>query len=128
MGGGASSGIVSVAGKLFGALGALLLAGCASRPATLYSWGSYEEGIYASYSARSDYPAEREITQLEADYQKARSANVRVPPGWHAHLGYLYYQTGKPEQARQEFISEKAAYPESTVFMDRLLKNLSKAT
>jgi hypothetical protein len=119
---------MNLARAAVGALGALVLAGCVSRPVTMYSWGSYEEGIYASYSARSDYPVEKEITELEADYQEARSTNTRMPPGWHAHLGYLYYQTGKPEQARQEFMSEKAAYPESTVFMDRLLKNLSKAT
>jgi hypothetical protein len=109
-------------------LGAVLLCGCVSRPTTLYSWGSYEEGIYASYAARNDFPVEKQISQLEADYQRARADNKPVPPGWHAHLGYLYYQAGKPDQARQEFLSEKSAYPESAVFMDRLLVNLSKAS
>ena len=109
-------------------LGAALLGGCASRPATLYSWGSYEEGIYASYVGRNDYPVEKQISQLEEDYQEARSDNGRMPPGWHAHLGYLYYEAGKLDQARQEFLTEKSAYPESAVFVDRLLNNLSKAS
>jgi len=109
-------------------LGAALLGGCASRPATLYSWGSYEEGIYASYVGRNDYPVEKQISQLEEDYQEARSDNERMPPGWHAHLGYLYYQAGKLDQARQELLTEKSAYPESAVFVDRLLNNLSKAS
>ena len=49
-----------------------------------------------------------------------------MPPGWHAHLGYLYFELGKSDQARQEFETEKANFPESAVFMDRLLANLNK--
>ena len=103
--------------------GTLLLAGCAA-PRTHYSWGSYEEVVYASYLAREDVPAEKQIEILEKDYQVARSANQPLPPGWHAHLGYLYYRAGKLDQARQELQSEKAQFPESAVFMDRLLANL----
>jgi hypothetical protein len=105
------------------AAGTLALAGCAAHP-TQYSWGSYEELIYASYLSRSDVPAEKQIATLEKDYQAARAANQRLPPGWHAHLAYLYYETGKTDQARQELLTEKAEFPESTVFMDRLLANL----
>lgn len=49
-----------------------------------------------------------------------------MPPGWHAHLGYLYYQVGKSDQARQELMTEKAEFPESAVFVDRLLANVKK--
>jgi len=102
----------------------LLLTGCAAP--TLYSWGNYESVIYTSYAKPGSMPAERQVELLEADYQKARSQNKPVPPGWHAHLGYLYYQLGKADQARQEFETEKAQFPESAVFMDRLLGNLAK--
>ena len=54
------------------------------------------------------------------------SENKPVPPGFHAHLGYLYYQLGKADAARQELQTEKAEFPESAVFMDRLLANLEK--
>ena len=101
------------------------LVGCAAGP-TQYSWGSYEELIYASYLSPSDVPAAKQIETLENDYQVARSANRRLPPGWHAHLGYLYYEVGKVDQARQELLTEKAEFPESTVFMDRLLANLQQ--
>jgi hypothetical protein len=67
-----------------------------------------------------------QVEKLEADYQEARSANKPVPPGWHAHIGYLYYQLGKLDQARQEFETEKATFPESSVYMDRLLGRLAK--
>ena len=98
-----------------------LLAGCA--PRTMYSWGSYEYLVYASYAEPGKATPEIQVTKLEADYQKARAASKPVPPGFHAHLGHLYFQLGKLEQARQEFETEKALFPESGVFIDRLLAN-----
>jgi hypothetical protein len=102
----------------------VLLTGCATP--TIYSWGQYENVIYAAYTTPDKMPVERQVELLEADYQKARSQNKPVPPGWHAHLGYLYYHLGKADQAKQEFETEKARFPESAVFMDRMLANLSK--
>jgi hypothetical protein len=82
--------------------------------------------IYASYLSPGDVPAEVQIEALEKDYQAARATNKRMPPGWHAHLGYLYFETGNLDQARQQFLTEKAEFPESAVFVDRLLANLPK--
>ena len=102
---------------------AFVAAGCAP---TIYSWGHYEDLIYVSYEKPGKLPPEAQIEKLEADYQKARSENKPVPPGFHAHLGYLYYQVGKMDQSRQEFETEKAQFPESTVFMDHLIAGLNK--
>ena len=101
-----------------------VLTGCAAP--TLYSWGQYEELIYVTYTAPGKAAPEMQIETLEQDYQKARAANKRVPPGFHAYLGYLYFQVGKVEAARQELETEKAEFPESAVFVDRLLTNLKK--
>ena len=112
--------------RLIGLAGlGLLLTGC-STP-SLYTWGHYEDLVYVSYAAPGKAPPEMQIEKLEQDYQKARAANRRMHPGFHAHLGYLYFQTGKLDQARQEFETEKAEFPESAVFMDRLLSNLKKS-
>jgi len=105
---------------------ALLMGGCATQPG-LYAWGRYEELIYAAYSNPGSMPPERQVETLEQDFQQARAANRRVPPGWHAHLGFLYSELGKPDQARQELQTERAQFPESAVFVDRLLANLSKS-
>src|SRR5580765_1934045 len=105
------------------ALGALLV-GC-STP-TLYTWRHYEELIYASYAAPGKVSPEMQVEKLEQDYQQARAANKRMPPGYHAHLGHLYFQVGKSDEARREFETEKADFPESAVFMNRLLANLGK--
>ncbi len=105
-------------------LPALLMIGCATP--TLYSWGHYEELIYVSYTAPGKASPEMQVEKLEQDYQKARAEHKRVPPGFHAYLGYLYFQLGKVDQARQQFETEKAEFPESAVFMDRLLANLRR--
>ena len=102
-----------------------LLTACASRP-TIYSWGQYEDLVYKMYAEPGKAPPEMEIERMEQDFQKARAENKPVPPGFHAHLGYLYYQVGKLEAAREEFATEKAQFPESAVFMDRLSANLQK--
>jgi hypothetical protein len=101
----------------------VMLTGCAAP--TLYSWGHYDAVVYATYAKPGAVPPERQIELLEQDYQKARSENKPVPPGFHAHLGYLYYQIGRLDQARQEFETEKANFPESAVFIDRLLARLT---
>src|ERR1044072_1231455 len=104
----------------------ILLTGCATEK-TLYSWGHYEDVIYTSYAKPGQVPPEKQIEKLEQDYQVARSKQQTLPPGWHAHLGYLYYQIGRLDQAKQEFETEKGAFPESTAFIDRLLARLKKS-
>ncbi len=103
----------------------LLAAGCAPKP-LLYEWGSYEDQVYAMYSDTGKVPIEEQLQELEHDYQTARSTNRPVPPGYHAHVGYLYFQTGKLDQALQSFQTEKALFPESAVYMDRLIARMKK--
>jgi hypothetical protein len=69
---------------------------------------------------------EEQVAELEQDYQKARAESKRMPPGFHAHLGYMYFQLGKLDQARRELETEKTEFPESAVFVDRLLASLEK--
>jgi hypothetical protein len=103
--------------------GTLLLAGCAVQ-APLYQWGSYEALVYQSYREPGGVPPGKQVELLEADYQKALGLHQRMPPGWHAHLGVLYAQLGKQDEAVRQLKAEKAEFPESTVFVDRLLANM----
>ncbi len=103
-----------------------LLTACASPTPSLYQWGSYEQQVYAIYNDPGKVPIEQQIAKLEEDYQKARASNKLMPPGFHAHLGYLYFGTGKLDQARQSFATEKSLFPESAVYMDRILAKLTQ--
>ncbi len=103
---------------------ALLFSSCASQRPHYY-WGHYETLIYDSYTKGKSDPF-KQIEVLEADYQKARAKNLPVPPGFHAHLGFLYYQAGKRDEALKHFDTEKVKYPESEVLMNRFLKPRKK--
>ena len=102
----------------------VLFMGCQS-PDTYY-WGHYENLVYVMYAKPDKVPPEEQAEVMEADLQKAIAANKPVPPGFHAQLGYVYFQLGKLDLAQREFVSEKKQFPESTVFMDRMLANLTK--
>lgn len=99
-----------------------LLSGCASKK--MYYWGEYQTLIYNQYQKPEKAAPEYQIEQLEKDIQIAKGKNLPLPPGFYAHLGYQYLQTGKAAQAKLNFEREKSLYPESAVLMNRFLKKL----
>lgn len=109
------------------ALSILACAGCATRPQTHYVWGSYEEVLYGGFVAPDKFPPTTQIASLERDAQVAAAANRPLPPGWHAELGMLYADTGRADDARDQFAAEKASFPESATLMDRLVGNMNPA-
>jgi hypothetical protein len=102
---------------------AAFLAGCASGPETLYSWGSYQAQVY-SHLQGGDRQAQ--IEALEADLEKISASGKTPPPGFFGHLGLLYAETGTDAKAVASFEAEKARFPESAPFMDFLLKKYKK--
>jgi hypothetical protein len=95
-----------------------LLSGCATQSQTLYSWGSYQNEVYARLKASTT--PEQQIHNLEKTLQDPKIKQP-VAPGYHAHLGLLYGEVGRLGDMREQFILEKQLFPESTVFMDFLL-------
>jgi hypothetical protein len=107
-------------------LSALLFAGCTPPPKPLYYWGEYEDLLYSMYLNTGEADTTTQVAKLTEDMQKTRDNGQQVPPGVHAHLGYMHYLLGNAGPALAEFETEKQLYPESTVFMDRLIKQLTK--
>jgi hypothetical protein len=103
---------------------AALVTGCQSPD--IFYWGHYENLVYIAYSKPDKATPELQARVMEEDMHKAVSANKLLPPGFHAHLGNLYYQMGKSDLALQQFQMEKMQFPESAVFMDRLIANVTK--
>ena len=96
---------------------AACLSACASSSGTLYSWGSYEAQVYAYLKGES---RERQIDALERDREKIELSDKAVPPGFYAHLGLLYAETGNNAMAMVCFEMEKARFPEDTAYIDLL--------
>jgi hypothetical protein len=101
---------------------AALITGCESP--SIYYWGHYEQLIYVTYAKPGKATPESQVLLMQEDVQKAAAANKPLPPGFHAHLGHLYYQISKPDLALQEFQKEKAQFPASAILMDRFSTNL----
>lgn len=100
---------------------ALLLAGCAATsPPPLYQWTGYQSAVY-DYLKGGKAPQEQ-IDALEKALQEIRGNGHMPPPGFHAQLGMLYASTGDGTLAMQEFEAEKELFPESSPYMDFLMK------
>jgi len=102
---------------------ALGLVGCAQPHAPLYMWETYPRQQYV-YLLHDGISPDQQIKEIEAHAEKARAANAQLPPGLRAHLGMLYLSVGNPGRAMEMWNAEKAAFPESTPYMDQLLKRL----
>lgn len=100
---------------------ALAASGCVAQKQPLYRWGAYEPLIYQQYTKPGTAEPGIQVDKLSADIERTRAEGKRVPPGEHAHLGYMQYQIGNVDQAIAEFQTERALYPESATLMDRLI-------
>ena len=108
-------------------LGVIALAAAGCQPVQKYYWGSYQDVVYVSYAEPGKVSPEAQIKILEADVSSAEAQHKTLPPGFRAHLGYLYSKIGNKEAARSNFEAEKRQFPESAVLMDRLLTNLARS-
>ncbi len=102
----------------------ITMIGCANQQKNLYGWGPYQQQVYNRFKAEGS--PEEQIASLEEGLQKMRAANEIVPPGYYAHLGMLYGETGKDSQMVQELTAEKTAFPESASYMDFLMRKYKK--
>jgi hypothetical protein len=107
-------------------LGIALLSGCAHRgPPPLYVWESFPQMQYDTLLAGGNSPSEQ-IAAMDAQAERARATGAALPPGFRAHLGMLKLAAGDAYQAKSLWESEKQAFPESSPYMDQLLKRLNE--
>ncbi|MGD9209868.1 MAG: DUF4810 domain-containing protein [Desulfobacteraceae bacterium] len=104
----------------------LAFIGCSGGSKNLYYWGHYEESIYSMYLEPGKLSTTDEILRLEEQIEKAKASGQLVPPGLHAHIGYLYYNDGDYNMSVNHFQIEKNKFPESAGFIDGLLERMKK--
>jgi len=95
--------------------------GCASQP--LYYWGTFEDQQYAYLKGEN---REAQIQAMQKDQEKIASEGKKAAPGFYAHLGMLYSDTGNDKEAIACFEMEKSLFPESAGLMDYLLKKYGR--
>lgn len=104
----------------------LLTIGCGAQSSALYRWGDYESVLYDMYIRPGKADPTTQIARLSEDITRTQAGGQHVPPGVHAHLGYLYYSQGQLDAAYEEFTTEKSLFPESARFIDGILARMKK--
>lgn len=103
------------------ALLALVLTSCGGSQ-KLYDWGDYDKSSYR-YLKNADEESKQELLE---DYQeiidKQKGTRQTVPPGICADYGYLLLQKGEVAKGKEMLKKEVALYPESKIFVSRILK------
>ncbi|MDR2058052.1 MAG: DUF4810 domain-containing protein [Dysgonamonadaceae bacterium] len=113
---------------LVSALFLLLLASCVTTPKPLYTWENYQERTYAYIKDATDKSLEELLDTYQTLVEKQQGSRETVPPGICADYGYLLYKQGKTKEGLALLEKEIALYPESTVFISRIIKKLKDET
>ena len=96
-------------------------AGCSSVSPAGYFWGNYSQTLYPLVSDQSEDNLKKHADELQRIIVTSKKKNLRVPPGIHAELGYTFQRLGNQKQTDEQYALEMQAYPESRVFLERLM-------
>lgn len=102
----------------------LLTTSCSVKQPALYSWSSYSDATYNYIKSHSDEDKARLIKTYESIIKKQKGTRKCVPPGVYADYGYLLIESGEKDKGKEMLEKEIALYPESKVFIERIIKNL----
>jgi hypothetical protein len=99
----------------------LLVTSCTTTK-PLYYWGDYENLAYKVVKGNE----QQDVDALMASYNEivngtAKGTSGKVPPGVCADLGFFLMRQGKVEEGKKWLMREKEIYPESSIFVDRIL-------
>ena len=92
----------------------------------LYSWYNYEDVVYTYNKKPSDKQLAKVIEQYRTVIEKQHGTRATVPPGLYAEYGFLLCKTGKKEEGIRYMKQEIALYPESEIYISRIIKQLEK--
>lgn len=104
----------------------VLTASSCGSTSNLYSWYNYEDATYQYSKKTTDELQVKVLEQYKKITDKQKGLRGVVPPGMYAEYGYLLYKTGKKEEGLAFLKKEKELYPESDMYISRIIKQLEK--
>ncbi len=102
----------------------VLTSGCSSISHGGYYWGNYSYSYHELIKNPSKETRINHENSLREIIEKSDEKGIRVPPGIHAELGNLLSESNRTDEAIAHFEVEMSIYPESKVFLERLLQNI----
>jgi hypothetical protein len=91
-----------------------------------YYWGNYSHALYKNKKDHTPESYQEYKNALADIMEKSKTKGLLVPPGIYSEYGFILAQEGKFEEAQVYFNLEKEKYPESKIFVDRLINTLGK--
>ena len=96
---------------------------------TMYNWDNYSSTTF-KYVKNGD-ESEESVQDLINVYRTIMSNQAgtyrgTIPPGVCADYGYLLVRSGKIEEGKELLLKEKELYPESSKFIDSIVKKIER--
>lgn len=104
----------------------LLATSCSTSQKSLYSWGDYQNESYDYLKNGTDKSLDDLLKAYEEIVTNQKGTRQTVPPGICADYGYFLVMKGQKEKGLEMMKKEIALYPESSVFMTRIINKLEK--
>lgn len=112
--------------KFVFALISMALLGSCTTQQPLYTWANYETSSYNYLKNSNEKSTPELIETYKLIIEKQKGSRAAVPPGIYADYGFLLLQANKIEDGKSMLLKEISLYPESKVFIDRILKKLEQ--
>ena len=108
--------------QLMGCLLSVIVLSSCSTTRALYDWKGYDHASFV-YTKSSTEESLSNLLNIYATLTDHPKGLREVPaPGICADYGYLLIMKGEVEKGRDLIIMETKLYPESKIFLDRILK------
>jgi hypothetical protein len=105
---------------------AFLLTSCFASDPQLYSWYDYEDASYQYTKQQTPQSEKALVASYEKIMNKQKGTRKIVPPGIYAEKGYYLIKSGKKEEGLALLKMEIELYPESKLFIDRIINAAQK--
>ena len=102
-----------------------MLASCTTQK-PLYTWNKYEITSYNYLKKADEKSTQKLIENYQQIIEKQNGTRNVIPPGVCADYGFLLLQEGKTKEGKTMLMKEIVLYPESKIFIDRILKITEK--
>ena len=93
-----------------------------SAPTNLYTWNKYESNSYNFLKNTNEATSIKLSEEYQKIIKKQKGIRGVVPPGVYADYGFLLLQSNNMVQAREMLQKEVDLYPESKIFIDKIIK------
>jgi hypothetical protein len=101
-----------------------ILGGCSTVSSGGYYWGDYSTSYYDLLKSPTSEQLAKRVDSLQQIVKQSGTLGLRVPPTIHAELGQALMKQGLKDQALTHFRKEITLYPESAVFLHRIVDDL----